>query len=135
MASAQALPGAHAELCLTELGSNGADTYAVFDGSWSGLEQTALLPATVLEMQPLEESVLIFAATPGKPEWNVEAGCTTYQATFDGETLSVTSGQRTGERITYRLLAGGGLRGDLSSPGIENSAIMARAPRMIQVGE
>ena len=107
----------------------------MFDGSWSGLPQTALFPAVVLDMQPLEEPVLIFAATPSKPEWNVEAGCTTYEATFDGETFSVTSGQRTDESVTYRFLESGDLRGDLSSPGVENFAIMARAPSMIQVGE
>ena len=135
MASAQELPGAYTELCQTELASGGAETYAVFDGSWSGLPQTALFPAVVLDMQPLEEPVLIFAATPSKPEWNVEAGCTTYEATFDGETFSVTSGQRTDESVTYRFLESGDLRGDLSSPGVENFAIMARAPSMIQVGE
>jgi len=133
-ASAQDLPGAHSERCLSELSSSGANTYVVFDGSWSGLEQTALLPAAVLERQPLEESVQVFAATPGKADWGVSAGCTVYEADFDGETLTVTSGQRTGESITYRMLVNGGLRGDLSSPGIVNFSDMVRDPTTIQVG-
>ena len=127
------LPGTHADICLPELTENGSGSYVVFAGSWSGLEQSVLVPDSLLAMQPLEGSVLLFAATPGKSEWGVEPGCTVYSGSFDGAVFTALEGQRTGETVTYRLLSDTTLRGDLEAPGVQNFSEMALVPGKVHL--
>lgn len=124
-----AMPGAHTDMCLSNLQSNGSGTFDVFDGDWSGLEQTAIVPASVTAGES-NGSTVVFVATPAKPEWGVEAGCTVYYGQFDGRTFTVTDGHRPNETVTYTVRSPSTIRGELSAPGVENSAVMHRVGRL-----
>lgn len=122
-AFAGGLPGKHTDKCRSELSQLGNGTLAVYDGNWSGLEQTAIVNTNMYGSQ-LSDAVLL-AAVPAKPAWGVQAGCTVYRGTFDGKTFSASSGQRSGETVTYQV-APKRLKGELVSPDVKNQATMRR---------
>jgi hypothetical protein len=132
-AFAQELPGAHTELCRSELAQMGPGIYSTFDGSWSGLEQTAIVKTEMLSGMA-QTDVVILAATPGMAAWGVPEGCTVYKGvmTADGVFTAVT-GQRDGETVTYTRTEDS-LYGHVVGNGIENQAEMPRNGQNFQVG-
>jgi hypothetical protein len=130
-AFSQSLPGDHTGFCRAEIMDLGGGTYAVYDGDWSGLEQTVVM-STVLFDGVARQDVTILAATPGKPEWNVPQGCVVYTGDYDGTTFTATSGQSPDEVVTY-VVTTSTVTGELTAPGIYNTARMERANQNIQL--
>lgn len=127
--AADALPGTHTDMCVDKLQSSDAGPFVVFEGDWSGLLQTAIIP-TAIASGETSTSTVIFAATAAKPEWGVEGGCVLYTGTFDGRTFRAEQGQRSNETVTYTLRSPSTIHGQLTAPGIENSAVMNRVGRL-----
>jgi hypothetical protein len=130
-AFSQSLPGNHTEFCRAEILGLGPGTYAVYDGDWSGLEQTVVI-STELFDGVARQDVTILAATPGKPEWNVPQGCVVYTGDYDGTTFTATSGQSQDELVTYDV-SEGAVIGNLIAPGILNGSDMPRVNQNIQL--
>ncbi|MFT5832193.1 MAG: hypothetical protein ACI9SY_000576 [Candidatus Paceibacteria bacterium] len=130
-AFSQSLPGDHTEFCRAEIMDLGGGTYAVYDGDWSGLEQTVVINTELFD-GVARQDVIILAATPGKPEWNVPQGCVEYIGAFDGTTFTATSGQSSDEQVTY-VVTTSTVTGELTAPGIYNTARMNRANQNVLI--
>jgi hypothetical protein len=128
-AFAQDLPGDHTEFCRAQIMDLGPGTYAVYDGDWSGLQQTVVM-STELFDGVARQDVTILAATPGKPEWNVPQGCVVYTGDYDGTTFTVVGGKSPDEDVTY-VVTTSTVTGELTAPGIYNTAMMYRADQNI----
>lgn len=123
-AMAQDYPGEHTAMCQAEMLAAGQNEYAVYDGDWMGLWQTAIIPSDLIDGQP-QSNVTMFTATAGMPEWGVEAGCNTYVGSFDGQTFMGQTDRRPGETITY-VISDNAAAGELTGNGTFNESVMTR---------